>query len=35
VGWAAEEPIAVVDLEHDEAWLENDDVWDHRIVVGI
>jgi hypothetical protein len=34
-GGAAEVPVAVVDLVNDEAGLENDDVRDHRIVVGV
>ena len=31
----AEKPIAVVDLVDDEAWFQNDDVGNHRIMVGI
>jgi hypothetical protein len=33
--WAAEEPVAVVDLVDEQSGLENDDMRNHRIVVGI
>jgi len=34
-GRPAEKPIAVVDLEYDESRLEDDDMWGHRIVLGV
>jgi hypothetical protein len=32
---SAEEPVAVVDLEYNEARFEDDDMRDHRIVLGV
>src|ERR1700741_1582305 len=35
VGGTAEEPVAIIDLVDDEAGFQDDDVRDHRIVLGI
>src|SRR5262245_59815883 len=32
---SAEEPVAHVNLKYDEAGLEDDRVWDHRVVAGV
>src|SRR5580693_7712349 len=34
-GRSAKKPVAVVDLEYNETWFENDDMRDHRIVLGV
>src|SRR6267143_4277017 len=34
-GRSAKKPVAVVDLEYDETWFQDDDMRDHRIVLGI
>src|SRR2546429_3631282 len=34
-GRSAKKPVAVVDLEYNETRFEDDDMWDHRIVLGI
>ncbi len=31
----AKKPVAVVDLEYNETKFEDDDMWDHRIVLGV
>ena len=33
--WAAQEPVADVDVVDDQPWLEHDRVGDHRVVVGV
>src|SRR6202162_4218312 len=34
-GRSAKKPVAVVDLEYDETRLEDNDMGDHRIVLGV
>src|SRR5258708_32285396 len=34
-GRSAKKPVAVVNLEYDETGFEDDDMWDHRIVLGV
>src|SRR5258708_26600775 len=34
-GRSAKKPVAVVNLEYNETRFEDDDMWDHRIVLGV
>src|SRR6266478_607114 len=34
-GRSPKKPVAVIDLEYDETWFQDDDMGDHRIVLGI
>src|SRR5712671_3473861 len=34
-GRSAKKPVAVVDFEYNETRFEDDDMWDHRIVLGV
>ena len=34
-GRPTKKPVAIVDLENDETRFEDDDMWDHRIVLGV
>src|SRR6202030_3489136 len=34
-GWSAKKPVAVIDLEYNQTWFEDDDIRDHRIVLGV
>src|SRR5438445_11869399 len=34
-GRSAKKPVTVVDLEYNQTWFEDDDMRDHRIVLGI
>src|ERR1700692_3798048 len=34
-GRSAKKPVAVVDFEYNETRFENDDMWDHWIVLGV
>src|SRR3989442_1565331 len=34
-GRSAKKPVTVVDLEYHQTWFEDDDMRDHRIVLGI
>ena len=34
-GRSAKKPVAVIDLEYNETWFEDDDMRDHRIVLGV
>src|SRR5260370_42527695 len=34
-GRSAKKPVAVIDCEDNQTWLEDDDTRDHRIVLGV
>src|SRR6266403_242884 len=34
-GRSAKKPVTVVDLEYNQRWFEDDDIRDHRIVLGV
>src|SRR5437870_1495070 len=34
-GRSAKKPVAVIDLEYNQTWFEDDDMRDHRIVLGV
>src|ERR1700730_14709906 len=34
-GRSAKKPVAVIDLEYNQIWFEEDDIRDHRIVLGV
>src|SRR5713101_7626462 len=34
-GRPAKKPVAVIDLEYNQTWFEDDDIRDHRIVLGV
>jgi hypothetical protein len=34
-GRSAQKPVAVIDLEYNQPWFEDDDIRDHRIVFGV
>src|SRR6202011_4054425 len=34
-GRPAKKPVAVIDLEYNETWFEDDDMRDHRIMLGV
>src|ERR1700730_1773817 len=34
-GRSAKKPVAVIDLEYNQPWFEDDDIRDHRIVLGV
>src|SRR5438034_5003843 len=34
-GRSAKKPVAIVDLEYNQTRFKDDDMWDHRIVLGV
>jgi hypothetical protein len=34
-GRSAKKPVAVIDLKYNQPWFEDDDIRDHRIVLGV
>src|ERR1700731_2247068 len=34
-GRSAKKPVAVIDLEYNQTWFEDDDIRNHRIVLGV